>query len=91
MRKRVLSMLCVFALCLTLLPVGALAGDISDWETHPPTTTGDWTGESNYDTSWFDAQNVPEGTENDPYIISDAADLAGLSVIVNGLSTYDNT
>lgn len=90
MRKRILSMLCVFALCFTLLPVGAFAGDISDWETTPPTTTGGWTGEGNYDTSWFDDQNAPEGTENDPYIISNAADLAGLSVIVNGLSTYAN-
>ena len=89
MRKRLISLICILALCLTLLPVGALADDVSDWETNPPPTTGDWTGESNYDTSWFDAQNVPEGTEDDPYIIYDATDLAGLSVIVNGLSTYE--
>lgn len=89
MRKRILSMLCVFALCFTLLPVSALADDVSDWETNPPTTTGGWTATGNYDTSWFDGQNVPGGTQADPYIISDADDLAGLSVIVNGLSTYE--
>lgn len=86
MRKRILSMLCVFALCFTLLPVSALA-DVSDWETTPPTTNGGWTGTGNYDTSWFDGENAPEGTENDPYIISDAADLAGLSFLVNGLGS----
>ena len=90
MRKRILSMLCVFALCFTLLPVSALADDVSDWETTQPTTSGGWTATDNYDTSWFDGQNVPGGTQADPYIISDAADLAGLSVIVNGLSTYEN-
>ena len=84
MRKRILSMLCVFALCFTLLPVSALA-DVSDWETTPPTTTGGWTETGNYNTSWFDGENAPEGTEDDPYIISDAADLAGLSFLVNGL------
>lgn len=90
MRKRILSMLCVFALCFTLLPVSALADDVSDWETNPPTTTGGWTETGNYETSWFDGQDAPKGTEDEPYIISDAADLAGLSVIVNGLSTYAN-
>lgn len=89
MRKRILSMLCVFALCFTLLPVSALA-DVSGWETNPPTTNGGWTETDNYDTSWFNGQNVPEGTEDDPYIISDAADLAGLSFLVNGLGP-DNT
>ena len=89
MRKRILSMLCVFALCFTLLPVSALADDVSDWETTPSTTSGGWTATGNYDTSWFDGQNVPRGTQADPYIISDATDLAGLSVIVNGLSTYE--
>lgn len=89
MRKRILSMLCVFALCFTLLPVSALADDVSDWETNPPTTTGGWTEADNYDTSWFNGQDAPAGTENDPYIIYDADDLAGLSVIVNGLSTYE--
>ena len=90
MRKRILSMLCVFALCFTLLPVSALADDVSDWETTPPNTSGGWTEASNYDTSWFDGQNVPGGTQADPYIISDADDLAGLSVIANGLYTYAN-
>ena len=90
MRKRILSMLCVFALCFTLLPVSALADDVSDWETTPPTTSGGWTATGNYETSWFDGQDAPKGTEDEPYIISDAADLAGLSVIVNGLSTYEN-
>ena len=87
MRKRILSMLCVFALCLTLLPVGALADDVSDWETNPPITTGGWTEADNYDTSWFNGQDAPAGTENDPYIISEAADLAGLSFLVNGLGS----
>ena len=86
MRKRILSMLCVFALCFTLLPVSALA-DVTDWETNPPTTTGGWTEADNYDTSWFNGQDAPAGTENDPYIISDAADLAGLSFLVNGLGS----
>lgn len=89
MRKRILSMLCVFALCLTLLPVSALADDVSDWETTSPTTSGGWTKTGNYDTSWFNGKDAPAGTEDDPYIISDADDLAGLSVIVNGLSTYE--
>ena len=87
MRKRILSMLCVFALCFTLLPVSALADDVSDWETTPPTTNGGWTGTGNYDTSWFYGENAPKGTKDDPYIISDATDLAGLSFLVNGLGS----
>ena len=90
MRKRLISLICILALCLTLLPVGAFAGDISGWETNPPTTNGGWTETGNYETSWFDGQDAPKGTEDDPYIISDADDLAGLSVIVNGLYTYAN-
>lgn len=87
MRKRLISLICILALCLTLLPVGALADDVSGWETNPPTTTGGWTEADNYDTSWFNGQDAPAGTENDPYIISDAADLAGLSFLVNGLAS----
>ena len=87
MRKRLISLICILALCLTLLPVGALADDVSGWETNPPTTTGGWTEAGNYDTSWFKGSDVPEGTEDDPYIIYDAADLAGLSFLVNGLGS----
>lgn len=46
--------------------------------------TGNWTDSGNYDISWYSG-----GTS--PYSISDAADLAGLAVLVNGLNDQTAT
>ena len=75
MKRRMLSIFCVLALCLTLLPVTALADEPTD----------NWTDSGNYDISWYS-----EGTAT-AYSISDAADLAGLAVLVNGLNGQDAT
>ena len=82
MKKR-LCFILIFALCVSLLSVGASAADIEDWEdVNPPTTSGSWTaideatGKPNYDVSWYN-------TTDNSFTLSDAADLAGLAVIVN--------
>lgn len=70
MKRRILSIFCVLTLCLTMLPVTSLADEPKD----------NWTNSGNYDISWYS-----EGTAT-AYSISDAADLAGLAVLVNGLN-----
>ena len=87
LRRKACSLLCIIALLTSLLPVSAWAGDsdITDWQepTPPTTASGSWTDTGNYDTSWYDSH------ENDPaYTLEDAADLAGLAVLVNGGNNF---
>ncbi|MDR3905932.1 MAG: GLUG motif-containing protein, partial [Evtepia sp.] len=71
------------ALCVGLLPVSALAADIEDWEDITlPQTSGEWTSKNNYDVSWYN-------TEDTSFTLSNAAELAGLAVIVKGLNGQD--
>ena len=63
MKKRMLSILCVLALCLTLLPVAGLAAD----------PEGMWTDHA------ADSFAGGDGTEGDPYQIAAAEQLAKLS------------
>ena len=74
MKRRILSIFCVLALCLGLLLVTALADE----------PTGNWTDSNNYNITWY------TGTAT-TYNISDAADLAGLAVLVNGLDGHSAT
>ena len=82
MGKRMLSLCMALALCLGLLPATALAADIEGWEdisVHE--TSGEWTSEGNYDVSWY----TSAGEGKTAFTLENAADLAGLAVIVNGL------
>ena len=72
MKKRILSIFCVLALCLTLLPVTALAAS----------PEGVWT---DYAASGFAGGT---GTESDPYQIATAEQLAKLSNDVSGGTSY---
>lgn len=82
MKKR-LCFILIFALCVSLLSVGAWAANIEDWEDMLPTQPGlsdtwldaDSNGNPYYDTSWYD-----EGKTS--FTISDAADLAGLAALL---------
>lgn len=65
MKKRILSMFCILALCLMLLPVTALAEG----------PEGVWT---DYAASDFAGGT---GTEDDPYKIATAGQLAKLSMM----------
>ncbi len=77
------ALVMALALCVGLLPVSALAADIEDWEDITlPQTSGEWTSEGNYDVSWYN-------TKDTSFTLSNAADLAGLAVIVNGLNGQD--
>ncbi len=63
MRKRFLSLLCVLALCLGLLPVTALAVDTAPQTLYVGSTTisaGYWTS-SDGGTTWARQENQPEG------------------------------
>ena len=88
MKRRIISLLTALALCLTLLPVSAQA-DITDWS--DPSGQGNaslqkgWSADGSYDISWYTEaeQDVTSFT------LYDAADLAGLAVLVNG--SYDVT
>lgn len=78
MKKR-LCFILIFALCVSLLSVGAWAANIEDWEDvvpEAPDTSGTWTDSENYDTSWYKASETS-------FTLNDSADLAGLAVIVN--------
>ena len=85
MKKR-LCFILIFALCLSLLSVGASAADIEDWEVvvpEAPYTSGTWlgndeTGQPLYDTSWYNRGPNEDGA----YTLYDAADLAGLSALL---------
>lgn len=89
MKKRMLSLFLALALCLSLLPVPVLAADgmeISDWlEPKLPNPKVGWGKDGSYDISWY----VSAPTGETSFILEDAADLAGLAVIVNG--TYQVT
>ena len=75
MKKRILSMFCILALCLMLLPVTALAEG----------PEGVWT---DYAASDFAGGT---GTEDDPYKIATAGQLAKLSNDVSGGTSYQGT
>ena len=85
MKKR-LCFILIFALCVSLLSVGASAADIEDWEVvvpEAPYTSGTWlgnneTGQPLYDTSWYNRGPNEDGA----YTISTAAELAGLSALL---------
>lgn len=88
LQRKACSLLCIIALLTSLVPMSAWAGDlnITAWQepTPPTTANGSWTEENNYNTSWYD--NNQSATE---FTLNDAADLAGLAVIVNGLNGYE--
>ena len=74
MKKKIVSLALVLALCLSLLPVTAFA---EEGESEVSTTTVDtWDGTA--DTSWY-----TEGTEVTSYYIKTAEQLAGLAELVN--------
>ena len=93
MKKR-LCFILIFALCVSLLSVGASAADIEDWEVvvpEAPDTRGTWLGNDEtdqplYDTSWY--TNGPD--EDGAYTISNAAELAGLSALLLQDSKWSN-
>ena len=63
MKKRILSLLCVLALCLGLLPVTALAEENAPTTLYVGSTTisaGYWTS-SDGGTTWAHQENQPEG------------------------------
>lgn len=57
----------ILTLCLSLMVTGAWAAE--------PSLEGNWTDNGNYDISWYN------DTDSD-FTLSDAADLAGLAVLV---------
>ena len=86
LRRKACSLLCILALLISLVPVSAWAGDsdVTNWQEPTPQTTanGSWTEANNYDTSWYNKNHTA-------FTLNDAADLAGLAVIVNGLNGYE--
>ena len=92
MRKKMVSLLCVFALLVGLMPAATRAADtssgaeISDWIDSTLTNPKvGWGKDGNYDITWY--VMAEKGTTT--FTLYDAADLAGLAVIVNG--TYQMT
>lgn len=87
LQRKACSLLCIIALLISLVPVSAWAVDstIEPWTppSAPTDVSGSWTEPNNYDTSWYD--NNQSATE---FTLNDAADLAGLAVIVNGLNGH---
>ena len=80
MKRKLLSITMIAALCLTMLPTAGWAADetIDDWQEPTFPTMGDsWTDEDNYDISWYNASATS-------FELSDAEDLAGLAMITNG-------
>ena len=75
MKRRILSIFCVLALCLTLLPVTALADE----------PTGNWTDNLTEQPSGY----TVDGSGN--VTISSAEGLAWLAVLVNGLDGHSAT
>ena len=92
MKRKLLSITMIAALCLTMLPTAGWAADgtggtIDDWQVpDAPTTTGSWTDDGSYEIDWY--TNNPSATE---FELEDAADLAGLAAIVNGTATNNGT
>ncbi len=86
MKKRFLLVFLAICLIMALLPMVALAdgdtyGTDAVWAKDLTTLANDvtaWTATGNYDITWH--------TGDSPYHITDAADLAGLAVLVNGLN-----
>ena len=90
LQRKACSLLCVLALLISLLPVSAWAGDpnIEPWmppsaPENPTVKDGTWTDSGNYRTTWYD--NNQSATE---FTLNDAADLAGLAVLVNNGNTF---
>ena len=87
LQRKACSLLCIIALLTSLLPMSAWASDlnITAWQepTPPTTANGSWTEENNYNTSWYD--NNQNATV---FTLNDAADLAGLAVLVNGGNNF---
>ena len=87
MRKRLISLICALALCLTLLPATTWAAggaDITGWSDPSQNKDEDrqvgWSAQGNFDIDWY-----TEGPNTaNQYVLYDAKDLAGLAVIVNG-------
>ena len=80
MKRKLLSLAMIAALCLTMLPTAGWAADetIDDWQEPTfPTMEDSWTDEDNYDISWYNASATS-------FELSDAEDLAGLAMITNG-------
>ena len=75
MKRRLLSILCALALCLALLPATALAAD----------PEGVWTDYA------ADSFAGGDGTENDPYQIASAEQLAKLSKDVSEGTSYQGS
>ena len=88
LQRKACSLLCIIALLTSLVPVSAWAGnsDIESWTPpsapdKPTVEDGTWTDSGNYDTSWYNGRDTE-------FTLNDAADLAGLAVIVNGLNGH---
>lgn len=80
MKRKLLSITMIAALCLTMLPTAGWAADetIDDWQEPTfPTMEDSWTDEDNYDISWYNASATS-------FELSDAENLAGLAMITNG-------
>lgn len=96
MKRKLLSITMIAALCLTMLPTAGWAADetIDDWqEPAPPTdVNGSWLDTGNYDISWYTGH---EGENS--YTLTTSAQLAGLAALSSGVikdsrgnSTYVN-
>ena len=91
LQRKACSLLCIIVLLTSLVPASAWAGnsDIESWTPpsapeKPTEQDGTWTDSGNYKTTWYD--DNPNAIE---FTLNDAADLAGLAVIVNGLNGYE--
>lgn len=87
MSRRILSLFLTLVLCLGMTPVTSWAvegAEIEGWS--DPSQNDDeslqvgWSAQGNFDISWY---TEGPNTANE-YVLYDAADLAGLAVIVNG-------
>lgn len=81
MKRKLLSLAMIAALCLTMLPTAGWAADetIDDWQepTPPADVSRSWIDTNNYDISWYDA----DGTD---FELENVADLAGLAMLSSG-------
>lgn len=90
LQRKACSLLCIIALLISLVPASAWAEDptIEPWTPpsapeNPTVENGTWTDSGNYDTSRYD--NNQNATV---FTLNDAADLAGLAVLVNGGNNF---
>ena len=85
LQRKACSLLCIIALLISLVPASAWAEDpnIEPWTppSAPTDVSGSWTEANNYDTSWYNATDKT-------FTLNDAADLAGLAVLVNDGNTF---